>query len=78
MYKLRFPLEVGALIRGQVRSQLHKLKHDIEWEIDGSSVSVDEVKSLLSSTFYISVENINEVQAKAIKRSVEDWVDSCQ
>ncbi len=78
MYKLRFPLEVGALIRGQVRNQLHKLKSDIEWEIDGSCVSVDEVKNLLSSTFYISVENINEVQAKAIKRSVEDWVNSCQ
>lgn len=78
MCRLHFPLEVGALIRGQVRNQLHKMKNDIEWEFDGSHVSIDEVKSLLSSTFYVLVENISEIQAKTIKQSVISWVNSCQ
>ena len=76
MCKLRFPLEAGALIRGQIRNHLHRMKSDIEWKISGSSVSIDEVKNLLSSTFYISIDNIDEDEAKVIKHSIEYWVES--
>lgn len=75
MTRLRFPLEVGVLIRGQIRNHLHKMKSDIEWKIDGSSVSIDEVKNLLSSTFYVSINNIDEDEAKVIKHSIEYWVE---
>jgi len=78
MVKMRFPLEAGVLIRGQVRNQLYKVKSDIEWKIDGSKVSIDENKGLLSSTFYILIENIDEAEARVIKRSIEDWIGSCQ
>lgn len=76
MAKLRFPLEVGALIRGQIRNHLHKMKSDIEWKIEDSRVSIDEVKNLLSSTFYVLIDNIDEAEAKVIKHSIEYWVES--
>jgi len=78
MVKMRFPLVAGILVRGQVRNQLYKVKSDIEWKIDGAKVSIDESKGLLNSTFYVLVENVDEVEARVIKRSIEDWVSSCQ
>jgi hypothetical protein len=78
MTKLSFPIEAGVLIRSQVRNHLHKMKSDIEWKIDNSIVSIDEVKNFLSSTFYVTINNIDEAEAKVIKHSIEYWVESNQ
>lgn len=53
MGKFKMTLEVGGLNRSSVRNQLFRSKEKLEYAFNGSTVSIREEKSLLSSEFYI-------------------------
>lgn len=73
--KLRFPLEVGILLRSSVRRALNKLKRDVEWEEPQAVFKIEEEKGLLSSIFYVEITNISAQLALSVKSGVEKFVE---
>lgn len=73
--RMRFPIEVGILIRGQVRSALHKLKRDVEWEEPEVVFKIDEDKGILNSVFYVEISNISAPLAINVKAGIEKFAE---
>jgi len=72
---LRFPLEVGALYRNQIRRAFDKMKFDLQDRDPEAIVSITESKSFFDSIFYVSISNIEEGYARNIETSVKGWVE---
>jgi hypothetical protein len=72
--KMRFPLEVGILLRGQIKATLTKLKRDIEWEDSSVIFKIEEERGLLNSIFYVEIHNITASMALAVKIAIEKFV----
>ena len=52
MYKFKFSIVAGAIFRSKIRNALYDMKNQLEFR--GRTVKINESKSLLDSTFFVS------------------------
>lgn len=68
-HTLRFSLNVGRLVKGQI---VHSLRDTLFRE--GFEYTIEESMGLIEGTIYVTVSDPSEERLSNLKARVEDWV----
>jgi len=73
MSKFKFKIEAGIAVRNGVRTMLNNSKAKLEYEYDGSHVSIIENKSFLESEFII--QGFGFPDTDDFNNQINNWFD---
>jgi hypothetical protein len=65
---IRFPLDVGCLVRGAVRRDLKRFCYQY-----GYDLSLEEDRGLLSSLFFVKIE-VPSDKVDEVSKAIDKWV----
>lgn len=65
---VRFPMRVGAMVRGQVKRALRSYAFE-----RGYPITIDEEKGFLDSTLYVTIEVQPESDLLRVTHELETW-----
>ncbi len=75
MINMKFKLEVGAVLRPQIRRFFDNIKWELKYIGSKATIDIEESKGFLESIFYVKINNIEENYANGIKEKVKSWPD---